>query len=151
MSLHHISQFADLWMQISGLTLLKEPCTTSFGSSPHPGLLGGISIQGQFEGTTCSYMMEVVWKNWAPPKCKKITWFVFQDRVWMTNYLQRRGWHNCGCCKFCNREDETEVHLLFKCRYLILTWSSTSWLGLSSVDTTMCGQTMTRLRIGGSR
>jgi hypothetical protein len=89
-------------------------------------------------------------KKLSTPKCKFFVWFIFQDRVWTADCLQKRRWPNCGRRKLCNREDETAVHLLFKCRYPILIWSITSWLGFSLVDMAMCGQTMTRLS-GGSR
>jgi hypothetical protein len=45
------------------------------------------TYNAQFEGMVNSYMMEAVWKTWAPPK-----WLILQNQVWMADRLQKRGW-----------------------------------------------------------
>ena len=36
------------------------------------------------------------------PKCKLFLWLVTQNRIWMADRLNRRGWDNHGRCKLCN-------------------------------------------------
>ena len=89
----------------------------------------------QFLGHTKSSLPSIVWKPWAPPKCKTFAWLIIQNRVWTADRLQRRGWPNCRTCKLCNQVHESASHLLFKCRFTIRVWSSVrSWLGLHDVD-----------------
>ena len=94
------------------------------------------AYKAQFEGLPRSTMPEMVWKNWAPPKCKLFAWLVLQNRVWTADRLHRRGWPNCGLCQLCKREGETATHLFFQCRYTIRIWNMViSWLGLSTCST----------------
>ena len=88
----------------------------------------------QFLGHTNSMMPTLVWKPWAPPKCKIFAWLAIQNRIWTADRLERRGWQNCGLCKLCNQVQETGAHLLFKCRFTTRIWSSIkTWLGLHDV------------------
>ena len=89
----------------------------------------------QFSGITVSTMPTLVWKTWAPPKCKIFAWLVLQNRVWAADRLESRGWTNCGLCKLSNQDQETAAHLLFYCRFTLKIWSSLkSWLGLHDLD-----------------
>jgi hypothetical protein len=89
----------------------------------------------QFLGHTKSTMLALVWKPWAPPKCKTFAWLIIQNRVWTADRLERRGWQNCRRCKLYNQVQESTSHLLFKCRFTIGVWSKVKqWLGLHDVD-----------------
>jgi hypothetical protein len=90
----------------------------------------------QFQGMVNSFMMEAVWKSWAPSKSKLFAWLILQNRVWSADRLQKRGWPNCGNCQLCKRVPETAPHILFKCRYSLRIWNSIiHWLGITSVNT----------------
>jgi hypothetical protein len=52
----------------------------------------------QFIGTTLSSLDKTIWKAWAPPKVKFFVWLANQNRIWMANQLEKRGWLNCGLC-----------------------------------------------------
>jgi hypothetical protein len=67
-------------------------------------------------------MPMIVWKPWAPPKCKIFTWLNLQNRAWTAGRLGRRGWQNCRHCKLCNQVEESASHLIFKCHFLIHVW-----------------------------
>ena len=133
----HIIEFVNLWTKVREFHLVEgtaDDITWKFTTS---GLYTAASAyKAQFEGLTRSTMLEMVWKNWAPPKCKLFAWLVLQNRVWTADRLQRRGWPNCGLCQLCKREAESATHLLFKCRYTIRVWNMViAWLGLSMIDT----------------
>jgi hypothetical protein len=84
---------------------------------------------------TKSSMPSLVWKPWAPLKCKAFAWLNIQHRVWMEDRLERGGWPNCGRCKLCNHVQESASHLLFKCRFTIYVWTKVKqWLDLQDVD-----------------
>jgi hypothetical protein len=94
------------------------------------------AYKAQFEGTIDSYLIEAVWKNWAPPKHKLFAWHILQNRVWSVDRLQKRGGTNCDVCQLCKREHESAAHLFFKCSYTKRIWNLLiSWLGIDSVDT----------------
>ena len=77
----------------------------------------------------------LVWKPWAPPKCKIFAWLIIQNRVWTADRLAKRGWPNCGRCKLCNQTQESAAHLSFKCRFSTRVWVAIKdWLGLHDVD-----------------
>lgn len=66
-----------------------------------------------------------------PPNANFFAWLVNQNRIWITDRLQRREWPNCGRCPLCNQVQESAAHLLFKCRFSIRVWNEVfSWLGL---------------------
>jgi hypothetical protein len=84
----------------------------------------------QFEGLLFSIMPVLIWKKWAPPKCKLFARLILQDRVWTSKRLQQCRWPNCGLCQLCKRESEYVEHLLFRCRYSLNIWNMLiSWLG----------------------
>jgi hypothetical protein len=86
-------------------------------------------------GHANSSMPSLVWKPWASPKCKLFSSLVIQNRVWMADRLEKRGWPNCGRCKLCNQVQETASHLLYKCWFTIRIWYNVKeWLGLQDVD-----------------
>jgi hypothetical protein len=86
----------------------------------------------KFVALTSSTMPLLVWKPWAPPKCKLFSWLILQKRIWTADRLARRGWQNCGFCKLCNQQQETGPRLLFKCRFSHRVWSNlNTMLGLS--------------------
>ena len=80
-------------------------------------------------------MDNMVWKNWAPPKCKLFSWLIIQNRVWTADRLERRGWPNGRLCPLCRREDETARHLLFTCRFSIRLWGMIkNWLNVGDFN-----------------
>ena len=80
-------------------------------------------------------MDNMVWKNWAPPKCKLFSWLIIQNRVWTADRLERRGWPNGRLCPLCCCEDETARHLLFTCRFSIRLWGMIkNWLNIGDFN-----------------
>jgi hypothetical protein len=88
-----------------------------------------------FSDTPNPPCLSLVWKAWAPPKCKLFAWLIIQNRVWMADRLERREWQNCGRCQLCNQVQESDSYLLFKCRFSIRVWTKVKqWLGLQDID-----------------
>jgi len=58
----------------------------------------------QFAGQITSNYPVLIWKIWAPPKCKFFVWLLLQDRLWTVARLQLRGWKNnyfYALCQMC--------------------------------------------------
>ena len=92
------------------------------------------AYMAQFISLTSSVMPTLVWKPWAPPKCKLFAWLVLQNRIWTADRLERRGWDNCGRCKLCNRVQESAAHILFQCSFSSRVWIVVkSWLGMHDI------------------
>lgn len=69
----------------------------------------------QFFGSIDSTFPKLIWKIWAPPKCKLFLWLLLRDRLWTAQRLQVRGWDNNYFCGLCIRNLETSMHLFVEC------------------------------------
>jgi hypothetical protein len=135
-SIQHIVQFTNLWEMLQDVDLdPNSPDTIAWKLTNNKEYSAKSAYTMQFLGHTSSLMPTLVWKPWAPPKCKIFAWLILQNRVWTADRLEKRGWQNCGLCKLCNQVHESGAHLLFKCRFTIRIWRSLKeWLGLSDLE-----------------
>ncbi|KAF0897146.1 hypothetical protein E2562_033941 [Oryza meyeriana var. granulata] len=54
--------------------------------------------KAHFFGSTATNYELIVWKPWAPNKCKLFAWLIIQNKVWTSDRLEARGWpNNCDC------------------------------------------------------
>jgi hypothetical protein len=65
----------------------------------------------QFNGRMSSAASKLIWKQWAPSKCKHCAWLLLQNRIWTADWLQIRQWPNKYFCQLCYRNLETTQHL----------------------------------------
>ena len=61
----------------------------------------------QFNGRISSAVAKLIWKHWAPSKCKHFAWLLLQNRIWTADRLQVRQWPNNYFCQLCYRNLET--------------------------------------------
>jgi len=76
----------------------------------------------QFSGSILSNFPKLIWKAWAPPKCKFFLWLLLQDRLWTAARLQVHGWENNYFCGLCIRNLETVLHLFVECPLSRTIW-----------------------------
>ena len=70
-----------------------------------------------------SKLKPLIWKAWAPQKCKFFAWLITKNRVWTSERLVTRGWPRNNVSPLCRREYKTTRHLLAACRYTKRVWS----------------------------
>lgn len=119
-SVQNLQEFITLWSHTSQHTLHDDVLDSIIWKLTNNGAYScSLAYNAQFAGTIRSCMDSIVWKDWAPPKCKLFSWLIIQNRVWTADRLAKRGWPNGRVCPLCRRHDETASHLLFKCRFSI--------------------------------
>jgi hypothetical protein len=130
----------DLIVEFFKLWALLQPMNISLDSSEEDSITWNLESSGrysaklayniQFAGSIPSNFPRLIWRIWAPPKCKSFLWLLLQDRLWTASRLQVRGWENNYFCGLCIRNLETAVHLFIECPIarkvwdLVATWSN---------------------------
>lgn len=93
------------------------------------------AYKAQCLGTVGTNFNPLIWKSWAPAKCKLYAQLVIQNRVWTSDRLATRGWPNSGVCLLCRMTNETACHLLASCRYTRRIWRLTAnWVAYQQLD-----------------
>jgi len=81
------------------------------------------AYRAQYFGSVKSELKPLIWKPWAPQKCKFFAWLVIKNRVWTSDRLATRGWPRNEVCPLCRRDPEMAHHLLAGCRYTKHVWT----------------------------
>ncbi|KAI5016341.1 hypothetical protein ZWY2020_006192 [Hordeum vulgare] len=76
----------------------------------------------QFEGMINYSLYTLIWRTWAPPKCKTFLWMAMQGKILTADVLLLRGWDNNYFCPLCIRCLETATHLLSECSWSMKIW-----------------------------
>lgn len=73
----------------------------------------GSAYKAQLLGSTTTNYLSIIWKAWAPPKCKHFVWLAIQNRLWTSAPLQHRGWPNSDNYVLCMQLLEIALHLFY--------------------------------------
>jgi hypothetical protein len=132
LTIPHIHEYIRLWVELCDVHLREEIEDSIVWNLTSNGEYSTASAYNtHFFGTTSTNMNKLVWKAWAPPKIKFFAWLAIQNRLWMADRLEERGWTNCSLCPLCKQCQETVVHLLSQCRFTKRLWGMMrDWLGL---------------------
>ncbi|KAK1610430.1 hypothetical protein QYE76_034103 [Lolium multiflorum] len=126
----HMEQYVRLWDLLSAVQL--SPGTEDsivWTLTPKGCYTASSAYKAQFlPALPCSFG-NIVWKPWAPPKCRFFAWLAVQNRLWTADRLAKRGWPHQPSCQLCRCSPETARHLLFECRFSKRIWiAAASWL-----------------------
>jgi hypothetical protein len=92
------------------------------------------AYQAQFCGSTRTNFNNIVWRAWAPPKCKFFSWLAVQNRVWTTDMLARRAWPHDPRCALCDLCTESGLHLFVERRFTRHIWPELSpWTSITEI------------------
>ena len=124
-------EYVQLWHALNHLQLQSNrEDNIIWNFMPDGKFTIGSAYHGQFIGSTTTNFKRLIWKVWAPPKCKFFGWLAIQNRIWTSNRLQARAWPNNGVCPLCRHSQEYGVHLFQDCRYTRRIWEGIAiWLG----------------------
>jgi hypothetical protein len=118
--------YLHLWNAITDVVLQSNSEDKHiFSIAPNGQYSASSAYNGFFTGSVAFDHYKMVWKFWAPPKCRFFLWLVAHNRCWTADRLQKRGLNHPPRCPLCDQEPETINHLLVSC-----TFSSTLLLGL---------------------
>jgi hypothetical protein len=85
-----LPEFINLWRLVSDTPLLPGVRDSIRWSITASGTYSASSAYKlQFTGRPRSPAPTMIWKPWAPVKCKITTWLLLQDRLWCNDRLQR--------------------------------------------------------------
>lgn len=126
----HFMEYVQLWNALSNVELHQDrEDNIIWKFNPNVKFTTGSAYRAQFIGATVTNFNCLIWKVWAPPKCKFFAWLAIQNRIWTADRLQARRWPNNGVCALCRHSPESGVHLFQDCRYTRRIWEGiATWL-----------------------
>jgi len=116
-------EYLHLWGLLSNVVLHPEVEDTHIWKLSASGMYSNKSAyEALFIGATHFSPWELIWKSWAPGKCKFFMWTVAHNRCWTADRLARRGLDHPTQCPLCDQAGETIDHLLISCVFARQTW-----------------------------
>jgi len=64
----------------------------------------------------------VFWKARCPLKYIHFAWLVFHNKNLSWDNLRNRSWHGPNRCSMCESDEETNLHMFFKCLSTLRIW-----------------------------
>ena len=117
-------EFVNLWTRLQSVELRPGvPDQIEWKLSAHGEYSTKSAYMVQFLGAMDTNLDQLIWKAWAPPKCKIFAWLAYQNRLWTADRLEQRGWPNQKKCPLCRHTDESALHLFAQCRYTRRLWT----------------------------
>ncbi len=134
-----IDQLITVWSAVRNVHFTEHEDQITWKLNNHGEYTATSAYKAQLLGTTTSSNFNtLIWRPWAPRKCKTFAWLKLQNRVWTLDRLATRGWPNGSTCPLCRQTQETTLHLLAECRYTrriqneIVQWTGNDHLRPSS-------------------
>ncbi|KAK1652343.1 hypothetical protein QYE76_070148 [Lolium multiflorum] len=126
----HMEQYIRLWELVSNVNLTPGTDDSVVWTLTLNGCYSAKSAyKAQFMAALPCPFGNIVWKTWAPPKCRFFAWLAVQNRLWTADRLAKRGWPHPTTCQLCRCCPETARHLLFESRFSKRIWmAAASWL-----------------------
>jgi hypothetical protein len=120
----HLSQLVMLWNLVKDIALRQDQEDhITWTQTPHGEYTSASAYMVRFNGCVAAPGVAIIWKTWAPPKCKFFAWLILQNRVWTSDRLARREWDHCPSCPLCRETMESAHHLLASCRFTCRVWT----------------------------
>ena len=134
-TVEHIAQFLTLWELLEHVALTANvPDKIACNLTENEVYTAGSAYKAQFAGAIRCSFSPIVWKPWAPPKCRFFAWLVVQNWLWTSDRLAMRGWPHQPVCQLCKCQPETARHTLFECRFSKRIWqAAAAWLSCPSL------------------
>jgi hypothetical protein len=106
------SEFFQIWDLVWEVRLLSDVPDQHIWTPSSSGSYSSKSAYDRFMmGNVGFAPAELIWRNWAPPRCKFFLWLATRDRCWTADRLAKRGMDHPVQCPLCDQEDETMHHL----------------------------------------
>jgi hypothetical protein len=131
----HIHEYCQLWCEVNQLRLMHNtPDLIKWKFTMSGQYTTQSAYQAQFYGSTCRNFNSIIWRAWAPPKCKFFSWLAVQNRVWTADRLARRGWPHNPRCVLCASCPESGLHLFAECCFTRHIWADLSmWVAITEI------------------
>ena len=93
------------------------------------------AYRAQFLGSVKFDLRWLIWKPWAPTKCKFFAWLIIRNRVWTADKLAARNLPRNEVCPLCRSRPESTHHILVACRYSKRLWGLVAgWASIPQAD-----------------
>jgi hypothetical protein len=78
----HFVEYVQLWNALSNIRLHSDrEDKIKWKFQPDGKFTTGSAYHAQFIGSTQTNFKHLIWKVWAPPKCKFFAWLAIQNRI----------------------------------------------------------------------
>jgi hypothetical protein len=123
LDIRHSDELLRLEILLDGIHLTETPdeITWTFENKNYYTTKSAYLLQ--FIGATNTDHKKIIWKGWAPARCKFFMWTLMLDRVLTADKLLLRRWENEYFCPLCRRNLEITTHLFTECPYSLKVWS----------------------------
>ncbi len=120
-----IDLLIEVWSAVQNLHLIEhEEDKITWKLTSHGECTATLAYKAQLLGTTATNFNNLIWKPWAPRKCKIFAGLIIQNRVWTSDKLATGGWPNGSMRPLCRHSQETAILLLAECRYTRRIWGA---------------------------
>ncbi|CAN1781791.1 Putative ribonuclease H protein At1g65750 [Linum perenne] len=73
-----------------------------------------------------SFPQDTIWLAGVPPKIQALCWMAFHSKIASLDNLQKRGFQLANMCVLCAKDEESIIHLFFRCEFSMSIWNRIS-------------------------